>query len=314
MYLKSDITQIFHENNYRSCIPIIAGFSGIEIVDNEDPITLLIKKLKEQFSARASSKNRSSAKIVVQNWLKSMFEKLLTYGNELKLDENCSLLLAAFYECQGEISSELIERIIICPLVLTNIMFHHDIRNAMYLFTKLNLTNISKVEITNISKKKFPKNIVELLKLYLDMKTDKVLHLKGGEVMKLYSDFEESITIQLAYTDNNDTHSEFLLSAISLVNTIELSYSLNNKYPFVSDLLKANKIINNVIYDSKLPDVPSPYHIQMISDPVLIVQRGDKGNINIDLSNKRLTDEHIENLQPCIPNLKGLSLRANSEM
>ena len=32
MYLKSDITQIFHEKNYRSCIPIISGFSGIETV------------------------------------------------------------------------------------------------------------------------------------------------------------------------------------------------------------------------------------------------------------------------------------------
>ena len=326
MYLKSDFTQIFHENNYRSCISIISGFSGIEIVDKEDPITLLIKQLKWQLSSMYKRKSllprfrypgktvAQPAKTVVQNWLNSMFEKLLTYG-QLKLDENCSLLLAAFYECQGEISSELRERIIIRPVVLTDIMFHHDIRNAMYLFNKLNVTNISKVEITNISKKKFPKNMVELLKLYLDTKTNKVLHLKGGKEMKLFSDYYDSINIQLAYNDNNvDTHNEFLLSAISLVNTIELNYSLANIYPHVRDLLKANKIINNVIYDSKLPDVPSPNDIKMISDSILMGQRGDKSNINIDLSHKGLTDEHIESLQPCIPNLESLSLRANPEM
>ena len=322
MYLQSDCTKNFHENNYRSCIPIISGFSGMEIVDNEeDPITLLIKKLKEHI--RESSKNKwktivkpaEKNKIVVQNWLNSRFENLIEYDKKLKLNENCSLLLAAFYECQGEISSELREKLTIRPVELTDIMFHHDIRNAMYLFTKLHVTNISQIDITNISKKKFPKNMDDLLRLYLDTKTNKILHLKGGEYMKLYSDYKESITIQLAHNDHNvDTHKEFLLSAIRLVNTIELSYSLYNMYPFVRDLLKANKIIKNVVYDITLSDKPTPTHMKMISNSILMLPSGDKGNVDIDLSNKRLTDEHIESLQPCIPYLENLSLRANSGM
>ena len=333
MYLKSDITEIFHENNYRSCIPIISGFSGIEIVDNDDPITLLIKKLKEQSSSRNKLKRLipifrypsktivPPAKVVVQNWLNSTFEKLIHLG-KLKLDEDCSILLTAFYECQGEIPSELRKRLKKFPFVLTNIMLHHDIRNAIFLFTKLKVTNICKIDITNITKKKFPKNMVDLLKSCLDTKTDKILHLRGGEEMKLYAHLDAKadynkrlITIQLAYNDNNvDTHNEFLLSAISLVNTIELSYSLDNMYPFVRDLLKANKIIKDIIYDTTLPSVPSPSHMKMIYDSILMRQHGDKSNINIDLSCKRFTDVHIANLQPCIPYLENLALSVNSEM
>ena len=323
MYLKSDITQIFHENNYRSCIPIISGFSGIEIVDNDDPITLLIKNLKHQSSSRKRLIPRfrypgktivQPAKTVVQNWLNSMFEKLVHSG-ELKLDRDCSLLLAAFYECQGEIPSELREQLRKYPFVLTDIMFHHDIRNAMYLFTKLNVTNISKIDITNISKKKFPKNMVDLLKLYLDRKTNTILHLKGGEYMKLYADYTGSITIQLANKDNNvDTHNEFLLSAISLVNTIELSYSLHHMYPFVRDLFKANKIIKNVIYDRNMPSESTINHIKMLSDSILMSKHGDESNINIDLPCKGLTNEHIATLQPCIVYAENRSLIVNSEM
>ena len=48
--------------------------------------------------------------------------------------------------------------------------------------------------------------------------------------MEIYSDSNESLNIQLAYNDDNvDTHNEFLLSAISLVNTIILCSSLKKK-------------------------------------------------------------------------------------
>ena len=325
MYLKSDFTQVFHENNYRSCIPFIAGFSGIEIVDTNDPITLLIKKLKGQSSSRNKLKRllprfiyrartiAPPSKIVVQNWLNSEFEDLI-YFNKMYLG-GASLLLAAFYECQGEISSELRERLIICSVQLVGYFFHHDIRNAMYLFTKLNITNISKIYIMMISKKKYSKNMVDLLKLYLDTRTNKILHLKGGEEMELHADYTEPITIQLSNNDNNvETHSEFLLSTISLVSTIELSYSLDNMYPFVRDLLKENKIIKNEIYDSSLPTAPTPFHIKMFSDSILMSQHGDKSNINIDLPCKQLTDAHIANLQPCIPYADNLNLSMNSEM
>ena len=84
--------------------------------------------------------------------------------------------------------------------------------------------------------------MVDLLKLYIDTKTNKILHLRGGEEIKLYPDYTESITIQLAYNDNTvDTYNEFLLSAITLVSTIELSSELDSMYPFVRDLLEAKK-------------------------------------------------------------------------
>ena len=319
MYLKSDITQIFQENNYRSCIPIVAGFSGIEIVDTDDPITLLIKKLKEQLSSRNKPKRIlpsfryragtrvQPAKIVVQNWLNSMFEKLLLNGNKLKLDGGCSLLLMAFYECQGEIPAKLRKSLLRCPVVLTDIMFHHDIRNAMYLFSKLNVTNISKIDITNISKKKFPKNMVDMLKLYYNRKKrKKKLRISGGIEMELSSSNTGSITIQLARTDNNvETHKEFLLSAISLVDTIKLCYSLDNMYPFVRDLLKTNNIIKNVLYEIDMLNVKTPNHMKMMSDSVLMSQHG---NINIDLPCKQPADVHIADLQPCIRNLKNIDI------
>ena len=80
--------------------------------------------------------------------------------------------------------------------------------------------------------------------------------------MRLYSnERDESITIELACNDNNvDTHSEFLLSEISLVKTIELNYSLDNMYPFVTDLLKASQVIKNVLYDINLSDASTPNH------------------------------------------------------
>ena len=341
MYLKSDITQIFNENNYRSCIPIIAGFSGIEMVDNKDLIKLLIKNLREQSCSKSKWESfvsifKSPAKtiaqpanIIVQNWLNSMFDELITGDGKLKLDENCSLLLSAFYECQGEISSELRERLITRPVGLTDIMFHHDIRNAMYLFTKLNVTNIYKIEITNISKKKFAKNMADLLKLYLDTKTNKILHLKGGEYMRLYSDYHGSLNIQLAYNDNNvDTHNEFLLSAIRLVNTIELNYSLNNIYHHVRHLLKTNKIIKNVIYNINLSDISTPNHLKMLYDSspsqymkhishtiIKYIKINNTCNLKlISLQDYDLSDAQIESLQPCIPYLEDLDISRNMEM
>ena len=292
---------------------------GLKPWVNEDPIKLLIKKLREQsFSnskwERFLSIFKSPAKtsvqpgqIIVQNWLNSMFENLITCDNKLKLDGNCSLLLTAFYECQGEISSEIRERLIMHAVILTDIMFHHDIRNAMYLFTKLNVTNISKIDIRNISKKKYPKNMVDLLTLYLQTKTSKILHLKGGYGMRLYSnETDEAISIELDYDDNNvDTHNEFLLSAISLVNTIELNCSLDNMYPFVRELLKANKITKTVIYN--IPTVATTHQLKMLNDSILMGQRGDKSNINVNFTFIPFTDEHFKTLQPCIPYLENLA-------
>ena len=142
------------------------------MVDNKDLIKLLIQNLRKLKSPATTIVE--PANIIVQNWLNSVFEKLITSDGKLKIDKNRSLLLAAFYECQGEISSELRKRLIIYPVGLTDIMLHHDIRNAMYLFTKLNGTNIYKIEITNISKNKFPNNMTDLL----NTKTNKILHLK----------------------------------------------------------------------------------------------------------------------------------------
>ena len=140
------------------------------------------------------------------------------------------------------------------PIVFKDIMFHHDIRNALYFFSKLRATNISELDITNLSKKKFPLNTVDMLKLYFTKKENYSLYLTGGNVMRIYSDLiKENFTVQLALSDNNlDTHDEFLLGSFSLADTITLHYSLYNIYPHVRNLLKANDVNKVLKYNDDI--------------------------------------------------------------
>ena len=103
LYLQSsNLINVLHENNYRSCIPVIAGFRGIENGENTDLIAFFINKLREYTSTGKWKVllPRSPAKTIVLNWLKSMVQNLVV-GGKLILAENCGLLLAAFYEYQG---------------------------------------------------------------------------------------------------------------------------------------------------------------------------------------------------------------------
>ena len=319
LYLKSsNLTKVFHENNYRSCIPIIAAFSGIENAENTEPIAFFINKLRE-YTSMGKWKMvlpRSPAKRIVLNWLTSMIRNLVVQ-HKLILDENCSLLLAAFYEYQGDIPGNLVDILMHTPIVFKNIMFHHDIRNALYFFSKLRATNISEIDITNFTKKKFPLNMVDMLKLYFSKKENNILCLRGGNAMKIYSDLiEENVNIQFAWDDNNlDTHDEFLLAAIRLADTIILHYSLDNTYPHVRNLLKANDVKKVVKYKDDIEFNNKPNHLKMFSDAILIDRKKrDEDNIKLNLSYCFLTDEHIESLKPCIPYLENLIIAVNKKM
>ena len=320
LYLKSsNLNKVFHENNYKSCIPIIAGFSGIDNVVKTDPIAIFINKLKEHYSSTGKWKRliqRSPAKIIVVKWLTSVIQNLVVQ-HKLILDENCGSLLTAFFEYHGDIPGNLVHRLMHTPIVLKNIMFHHDIRNALYFFSKLKSTNISEIDIINLSKKKFPLNMIDMLKLYYNKKENNCLCLSGGKVMQIYSDsMEENLTIQFAWDDDNlDTHDEFILAAISLADTITLHYSLNNTYPHIRNLLKSNDVNKDVKYEHDIRSNYTLNHLQMFSDSALYSRKKlDQGNINLNLSHCNLTDEHIEMLQPCIPYLENLIISHDREM
>ena len=196
-------------------------------------------------------------------------------------------------------------------------MFHHDIRNALYFFSKLKATNISEIDITNFSKNKFPLNTVDMLQLYFTKKENNSLFLRGGKVMRIYSDLvEENLNIQFACDDNNlDTHDEFLLAAIRLADTITLHYSLDNAYPHVRNLMKANDVNKVVKYEDNIEFNNKPNHLKMFSDAILIDQKKrDEGNIKLYLRTCFLTDEHIESLKPCIPYLENLIISVNENI
>ena len=316
LYLKSsNLTKVLHENNYRSCIPIIAGFSGIENVENTDQIALFIKQLKEHSSCKGKWKlhlPRTPAKTIVLNWLKSIIENLVVQ-HKLILADNSRSLLAAFYEYQGDIPGNLVDRLMHTPIVFKNIMFHHDIRNAMYFLCKLQSTNISDIDITNFTKKKFPANMIDMLKLYFIKKENNSLCLKGGEVMKIYSDRkEEHLAIQFAWDDNN--HDEFLLAAISLADTITLHYSLDMTYPHVRNILNSNYGNKDVKYQHNIEANHTPNQLKMFSDSTVIDRKRDKRNTKLLLRRCSLTDDHIESLQPCIPYLENLIIYDSRNM
>ena len=313
LYLKSsNLNKVFLENNYKSCIPIIAGFSGIDNVVKTDPIAFFINKLKEHSSSTGKWKRlvpRSPAKIIVVKWLQSVIQNLVVQ-HKLILDENCGSLFTAFFEYQGDVPGNLVHRLMHTPIVLKNIMFHHDIRNALYFFSKLKSTNISEIDIINLSKKKFPLNMIDMLKLYYNKKENNCLCLSVGKVMKIYSDLmEENLTIQFALDDDNlDTHDEFILAAISLADTIILHCSLDKIYPHIRNLLKSYDVNKDVKYQHNIEKY-TLNHLQMLSDSILYSRNKlDQGNIKFRLRNCSISDEHIEILQPCIPYLENLSI------
>ena len=123
LYLKSsNLTKVFHESNYRSCIPIIAGLSGIENAENAEPIAFFISKLRAYTGKWKLLLPRSPAKRIVLNWLKSMVQNLVV-RHKLIVDDNCSLLFAAFYEYQGDIPGSLVHRFMHTPIVFKILCF-----------------------------------------------------------------------------------------------------------------------------------------------------------------------------------------------
>ena len=237
----------------------------------------------------------------------------------LKLNDNCSSLLAAFYECQGEISRCLIDKLAHIPIEFTDIVFHHDIRNTMYLFTKIKSTKIDKISIFNVSNKKFSQNMIDLLKLYPHQKYNNNVCLRGGKVMKIFSNTDcsqKTLTIQLVNSLNvADPHIELLQSVIDLVDSIIFDYSLDNLYPDVCKLTKPSETDKDVKYSETFPSRPTPNQMKMISDSILITAHNEgRRNFTLNFNRNHLTDEHIRCLQPCIPYLEKLYINGNQEI
>ena len=323
------ISQIFDEVNYVSCIPIIAGLIGIENVKvqytdcgNEviDPIARLVRKLKEHSTNTVKIKLRRffirrNAKIIVENWIERMFGDQYNDNGKLVIDPNCSSLLASFYECQGNISINSLDN---ASVVFTDIIFHHDIRNALYLFNKLNAIQISEIYITNTSNKKFPQNMIDLFKLFFKGEKRSGLRVQAGDAMKVFSmsdPTENILTIQLNYDELEplDTHRNILSSTVTLVDTITFDYSLGNTYPQIRQLIKHMETSKNIMF-SGIPSTATkremtPCQLLFLSD-----SRRNEWTLEMDLSNCNLTDLHIKHLQPHIPYLEKLELRGNSKM
>ena len=100
--ISPNISKIFNEVNYLSCIPIIAGLSGIENVTDGDQIAWLVTKLKEYSTNTLKVKLRrffvkNNAKVIVQRWLEHMLGDQYNKYGQLVIGPNCSSLLASFY-------------------------------------------------------------------------------------------------------------------------------------------------------------------------------------------------------------------------
>ena len=116
-------------------------------------------------------------------------------------------------------------------VVFTDIIFHHDIRNALYLFSKLNSIEISEIYITNTSNKNFTQNMIDLFKSFFIKGNKRCgLRVKAGDVMKIFSMSDPSeniLTIQLKYhkLEAFGTHGNILSADFTLVDTVTLEYS-----------------------------------------------------------------------------------------
>ena len=317
------VSKIFDEVNYVSCIPIIAGLSGIENMKDGDPIARLVMKLKEHSTNTVKIKLRRffvrrNAKVIVEDWLQRMLGDQYNDYGKLVIDPNCSSLLASFYECQGNIFINSLDN---ASVVFTDIVFHHDIRNALYLFSKLNAIEISEIYITNTPNKKFPQNMIDLFKLFF-IKGNKrcSLRVKVGDVMKIFSTSDRTeniLTIQLNYNDLEplDTYRNILSSTVTLVDTITLDYSLDKIYPQIKQLIKSMEKSKNIMFSGMTSATISemtPYQLLFFID-----SKRNKSTLEIylsDLSNCNLTDLHIKHLQPYIPSIQKLELQGNSKM
>ena len=260
---------------------------------------------------------RRDAKVIVKDWLERMLGDQYNDHGKLVIDPNCSSLLAGFYECQGNISINSLDN---ASVVFTDIIFHHDIRNALYLFSKLNAIEISEIYITNTSNKKFPQNMIDLFKLFFKGKKRCGLRVKAGDVMKIFSTSDRTeniLTIQLNYNELEplDTHRNILLSTVTLVDTITFDYSSDNIYPQIRQLIKPMEISKNIMFSglsSATKSEMTPYQLLFFID-----SKRNKSAVEFelsDLTNCNLTDLHIKHLQPYIPSLQKLELRGNSKM
>ena len=319
--ISPNISKIFNEVNYSSCIPIIAGLSGIENVANGDPIACFIRKLKKYSSNTVKVKLRrffvkNNTKEIVQRLLERMLGDLYNDNGELVIGPNCSSLLASFYECQGNISINSWNN---TPVVITDIIFHHDIRNALYLFSKLNFVAISEIHITNTSNKKFPQNLIDLFKLFfIKGSKRRGLRVTSGDVMKIFSvpgHRGNILTIQLNYDelDTVETHGEIISATLNLVDTVTLDYSLGVMYPQIRQLIKSMEISKNIIFSGK-PSTVNKKEMAPFNLLFCIDAEANGSTVKLDFSNLNIGDLHIKRLQPLFPNLEELHLRGNSEM
>ena len=315
MYIEyPDISKVFKVANYSSCIPIVAGLSGIDNMQSADPITSFINKLKNQARLSFTSKcrrilSKSNTKEIVQNWLQHQLQKQVK-EEKLILNESCSSMLAGFYESQGEISKYVTKMLSKIPIVFTNIMFHHDIGNAIYLFNKLNSREIHEISITDLLNKKFAPNTVELFRLYFSKEGGNTLTLRGGETMKIFSSLKEkNITIQLTRSEKGlDTHTDLLLSAMTVVDSIVLDYSLINYGLY--DHIRMRIDLSKSVKISSLPvcTVINNNYLKAYSDAVLFGQR-----IIMDFSACPNFEKVVQYYHTILPNAEELDLSFNRE-
>ena len=316
-----NLSKEFKKQNFLSCLPIIAGLYGINKMENKDPITCFISNLRQHIPTGRKIRLYIgiNAKKCVRDWLCKNLRKQYMDG-KLVIDGTCSSMLAGIYESRGEISKDLTNILEKAPVKITNVMLYHDIRNAMYLLTKLKSKEISEIDISNTSNKKLPENLSHVLKLFFNIKGSNHIKLFAGDIMgvRSYSGTPKRVTVTLVNDTNSfKAHEKFLLSAITLVDTVTLDYSLDNVYPLIIDVISAvnvGKKSTNIIYIGTLPDNPTLNQLRIYSDSILNKVSRDPPVYELDLHNKNLDDGHIECLQPYIPYMTSIDISWNERL
>lgn len=317
----------------RNCIPIVAGLTGIKHHQGGRNIfNILLQNLRKLMKQSPNSRWLKSLPIIrtssskMPEYLEIELQKKLS-RRELVLDVECSNLMSSLYEYQGKFTSKTVDTVSKIRVEVRNLLFQHDIRNALFLLNELDLKVIDHVSIFNPSNSHLPSNLIEVLNLALSGAEEKRLIICGGMVMSVVTKTSpklvdtskhtmpkqqrKEIIVTLTIDVDMATYQEFLMTLMKLVDNVMLRYTAGHHYKQLKKILDSLNV--KLLYDdepfSKIHR-PTVQQLEMFSDATRT-----KGRLQIpkplQIIDGFLTDNHVKALLPSILYFKVVDLTSN---
>lgn len=331
----------------RNCIPIVAGLTGIKHQGRKNIFNILLQNLRRlnQLNQTTNlncfkSLSFGSASDKMPKYLEIELKKKMGNG-KLVLNDSCTNLLSSLYEYHGKFTHKTLKAVTKVRVEIRDLLFQHDIRNALFLLNELHLELIDRVSIFNPSNSHFPSNLIDVMKLTLASSDNKLqekrLTICGGEVMSVTTNKTSSknnasvktspaqnatttssairntkeIIVTLTSVADITTHQEFLVTLVNLVDNVMLRYSAGNLYVQLKKLIDPLNV--KILYDDQPVNKinrPTIQQLEMFTDATR-----SKGRLQspktLNITECFLNDNHIKALLPSILYYKVVDLTIN---